>query len=278
MKSYLNTNFNYDDDQLVSLYDELPLWAAPFGLKLLDQIKIKRNITALDIGFGAGFPLLELAMRLGKSSLVYGIDPWKGAVRRTLQKIEFYGISNVELIEGGAEVIPLANESIDLITSNNGINNVQDQDKVLNECFRVLKQGGQFVQTMNLDATMIEFYQVLEKVLYHHELVDCLKNLKDQIYTKRRPLEEFIKHLSSKGFKITKVIHDQFNYKFADGSTMLNHYFIRLAFMDGWKSIVPEEYKEIIFSEVENAMNKKAENGEEFQLSVPFVVIDCTKE
>jgi hypothetical protein len=62
MKQYLHSNFNLESPS--DLYDELPLWSAPFGLKLLEHIEYKKNLTALDIGFGNGFPLTELDMRL----------------------------------------------------------------------------------------------------------------------------------------------------------------------------------------------------------------------
>jgi len=114
-----------DFENIISIDDELPLWSAPFGLKLLEHVIYKPDLTALDIGFGSGFPLIELAMRLGENARVYGIDPWKTAVDRTHEKIRRLGIANITVIEGPAESMPLENHSIDLITSNNGINNVR---------------------------------------------------------------------------------------------------------------------------------------------------------
>jgi hypothetical protein len=84
MKSYLSSNFNLNE--LIDVFDELSFWSAPFGLKLLENINYKQNITALDIGFGAGFPLTEIAMRLGNSSTVYGIDPWKETFKELIRK------------------------------------------------------------------------------------------------------------------------------------------------------------------------------------------------
>ena len=104
-------------------------------------------------------------MRLGNSCKVYGIDPWEAAVERIKTKINIYGITNTEIITGVAEKIPLPDNSVDLIFSNNGLNNVNDLEAVLNECSRVSKIGSQLVFTFNTDKTMIEFYSVLEDVL-----------------------------------------------------------------------------------------------------------------
>ena len=62
MNKYIPSD--YDQDEFIKVFDELPLWSAPFGLKLLDFIRYKKGITALDIGFGSGFPLIEIARRL----------------------------------------------------------------------------------------------------------------------------------------------------------------------------------------------------------------------
>ena len=49
IKDYLNTDFDLNSDQLIEVLDELPFWAAPFGLKLIDQVVLRKNISALDI-------------------------------------------------------------------------------------------------------------------------------------------------------------------------------------------------------------------------------------
>jgi len=277
MSNYLKTDFDFNSDLLLELFDELPIWASPFGLKLLDRIKYRRNISALDIGFGAGFPLTEIAMRLGETCKIYGIDPWEAAIRRTEKKIEFYGIKNIKIINGVAENIPLPDKSVELITSNNGLNNVENIEKALSECSRIAKTGGQLIHTYNLDNTMFEFYDLLKELLTAEKMDIELKKMNDQIYKKRKPLNEFIKLLELNNFRVTTVLNDQFNYKFADGTAMLNHYFIRLAFLDGWKSIIPEEKQIKIFNRIEDLLNQKAEKDRYVNLSVPFVLLDCVR-
>lgn len=276
MKKYLFNHF--DLSGLVDVFDELPLWSAPFGLKLLDYIDYKPDITAIDIGFGTGFPLTELAMRLGESSTVYGIDPWSDAIVRVNKKIEYYGITNIRIIEGVAESIPLDKDSVDLIVSNNGINNVRDIDKVLSECSRIIRTGGQFVQTMNLDKSLTEFYEQLEGVLSDLKMNKEIDLMRRHIYEKRRPLNEIISMLQNHGFFIKDLEHDQFNYRFTDGTTMLNHYFIRLAFMESWIKFLPKDKLEQIFDMVELRLNEESRKTEGIKLSVPFVMINAIKK
>ena len=276
MKTYLNKVFN--TTERVHYFDELPLWSAPFGLKLLAAIAYKRGITALDIGFGTGFPLVELAMRLDEQSIVYGIDPWKEAIDRASRKAEYYQISNIRIIEGVAESIPLADTTVDLIVSNNGINNVNDLDRVLSECARIAKPGAQFVLSMNLNKSMFEFYDQLEQVLKQLGLENEIALMYEHIYQWRRPLAEMKERLEQHGFEIKHIAEDEFQYRFTDATTMFNHGFIGLAFLPSWKSFLPSERHEEIFDLVESRWNTRAQAEGGLTLSIPFVVMDVRRK
>lgn len=276
MTKYLNNTF--DPSRLLNTFDELPLWSAPFGLKLLNSINYKKNISALDIGFGAGFPLTEIAMRLGDSCTVYGIDPWAEAIERAKLKLDYYKINNVNIIEGVAENIPLKDNSIDLITSNNGVNNVADIEQVISECGRVMKPGGQFVQTMNLDKTMFEFYNVMEAVLTEFKLYKEIEYMHKHIAEKRPSIDLITETMQEHGFVIKSIEHDQFNYKFVDGTALLSHYLVGMAFMGSWISLLPENKIEEVFSNIETRLNDQAAILGGIKLSIPYVLIDAVKK
>lgn len=277
MREYLNHKFNADDPDLVSVIDELPLWSAPFGLSLLDTIILKPNIKVLDVGCGLGFPLIEIANRLDSSSLVYGIDPWESALDRVRLKINTYNLSNVKVLKGVAENLPFDDEYFDLIVSNNGINNVEDVQKTLIECYRVSKASAQFAFTVNLEDTMIEFYNVLETVLKEKGMNDEVGKMKEQIYSKRKPLQETTQLLENSGFKLTNIDYKEFYLRFTDGETMFNHSLVKYWFLDGWKKVVKAEDLENVFGEVEDRLNKFAAKKGEIVLTVPYVTIDCRK-
>lgn len=256
------------------LYDELPIWSAPFGLTLLDTIRFKKGIKILDIGSGSGFPMLEIAERFGKSVTVYGLDPSPDSISMISEKIRIKEITNANIIKGVAEEIPFEDHYFGLIVANNGLNNVQDDRKALVECARVLEPKGQMVLTMNLPHTFIEFYEILEEILQEHHLTEELQKLKDHIFVKRKPVEYWKDLIETSGFTIRTINPDGFKMKYADGTTFLNHYFIKTAFRKPWENITTDSE---IFRAVEDKLNAVAVATGEIIMSVPFVCFDCYK-
>ncbi|MFW6227609.1 MAG: methyltransferase domain-containing protein, partial [Bacteroidota bacterium] len=55
------------------------------------------------------------------------------------------GVSNVTFIHSELEALPLEDNSVDLVISNCTINHASDKQKVWNEIYRILKEGGRFV-------------------------------------------------------------------------------------------------------------------------------------
>ena len=260
------------------IYDELPLWSAPFGLTLLETIRFQPGINILDIGSGAGFPMLEIAERFGDASKVYGIDPSDIAQNIINEKSRLKGIQNAHIIKGRGEELPFDSDFFGLIISNNGLNNVQDVEKTMNECFRVAKNGAQMVLTMNLPHTMIEFYDVFEQILLEQHLSDLIQQMKEHIMEKRKPVEFWKERILNAGFRIKTINVDGFRYRYADGTAFFRHSFIREAFLKPWKNIVPIESESIIFELIENRLNEIADERGELVMSVPFVCFDCIKE
>ena len=59
---------------------------------------------------------------------------------------------------------------------------------------------------------------------------------------------------------------------------MLNHNFIKVAFLETWKKILPEDKIEDIFGIIENKLNKLSEKSSGIKLSIPFVLINGIKK
>jgi arsenite methyltransferase len=278
MKEYLQQTYDLSDPKIVSAFDEMPLWSSYFGAVLLDTIIFKENARILDIGCGAGYPLLEIAQRFGAGSEVTGIDPWKSATARLKAKAKTMGVRNIRIINGFAEELPIEDNYFDLIVSNNGLNNCSDQMKVLSECYRTLKPGGQLVFTVNLPGSMKEFYAIFRKILIDEKLNDAVVKMEQHIREKRKSLQENLSQVRKNKFTVKRIIEQSFYMKYLNGTAFLNHHFIKIAFLGSWAKIVPQKKREKVFGLLEEGLNQYAKSKGELRLTIPFICIDCRKK
>ncbi len=104
--------------------------------------RIEPGATVLDLGCGAGTDLLIAAQMVGRDGKVIGVDMTPTMLERARQSAERMGLANVEVHEGLIESLPVADASVDVVTSNGVIDLVPDKDAVFDEIDRVLRPGG----------------------------------------------------------------------------------------------------------------------------------------
>ena len=276
MTEYLDHTYDVTDPDFVSVYDELPLWSAMFGLVLLDHVELRPNINVLDVGCGTGFPALELAGRLGPSCVVYGLDLWKPAVDRARRKADILRIPNVRLIEGDAASMPFDDERFDLVVSNLGINNFASPEAALRECWRVAKPAAPLVATTNLRGHMKEFYQVFRATLTELGKNERLESLQAHV-DHRVTVEAASRMLEDAGFRIRQVHRQTFSMRFLDATAMLRHAFIKIGFLDGWRSVLSGEEEQDFFARLEDNLNRLARRRGALQLTIPMACIEAEK-
>lgn len=265
-----------DCPQLVDAYDELSLWSAPFGLLMLRHLPLRRGMKVLDLGCGIGFPLLELAQRLGRSCFAVGVDPWSNAMARAERKRRTSRVENAALIIGDGARMPIASGALDLAVSNLGLNNLADPEAVTAECARVLKPGGVLALTTNLRGHWDELYRAFERTLEavgRGSLLPALKTHVDHRWT----LESMKGLLARHGFAPPRHIEELFTMRFLDGSAFLRHSFVQLGFAGAWKAIVPREDFQAVFSKLEQELNAMAERAGALELTVPMAYIEAKR-
>jgi SAM-dependent methyltransferase len=103
---------------------------------------IRGGDVVLDIGAGSGTDTLIASGLVGATGKVYALD-MTAAMRHKLRAItESAGGTNVTVLEGDAEAIPLPDESVSIVTSNGVLNLVPDKARAVTELGRVLRPGG----------------------------------------------------------------------------------------------------------------------------------------
>lgn len=108
---------------------------------LVDSLQIKESMTILDVATGTG----DVGFKILKNNNVkiIGIDYSFNMVKVAKQKAKAKGFNNkFKLIQGDAENLPIANDSIDVLTISFGFRNIGHYEKAMKEFYRVIKPGG----------------------------------------------------------------------------------------------------------------------------------------
>ncbi len=98
--------------------------------------------TVVDIGCGGGFDTLIAAGQVGPAGRVFSVDMTPEMRAKTVAGADAMGFSQVEVLEGFAEDLPVADATADVVISNGVINLCPDKQAVFREMYRVLKPGG----------------------------------------------------------------------------------------------------------------------------------------
>ncbi len=278
MTDYLDFTTDVGNSEVADTFDDLSYWSSMFGQLLFRHVRLSPCPAVLDIGCGTGFPLLELADRLGPSCAVHGIDSWDHAVSRARRKARVRGNKNVHVTHGDAAKMPYDDNSFELIVSNLGVNNFDAPAAVLAECRRVCRPGGRVALTTNLAGHMHEFYEIFERTLVqtgNSDRVDALR----QHQAHRATREGLYELFSAGGLDVTEWHTERFTLRYADGSALMRAYLSRVGFLDGWRSALRGSSQEAaVFEALEARLNQHARDaGGELRLTIPAAYIEGRK-
>ena len=104
--------------------------------------RLSEGERVLDLGCGAGSDTLVAAQMVGPEGSVTGVDMTPEMLAKARRAATEMGAANVEFVEGEIELLPFADESVDVVISNGVIDLLPDKDTVFAEIYRVLRPGG----------------------------------------------------------------------------------------------------------------------------------------
>jgi SAM-dependent methyltransferase len=133
----------YSEDELSDLPE-----GANLGLGCGNPValaSLKEGDTYLDLGSGAGIDSFLAAKKVGKTGKVIGVDMTSEMIDKARENAKKGNYDNVEFRLGEIEHLPVADNTVDVITSNCVINLSPDKKAVFEEAYRVLKPGGKIM-------------------------------------------------------------------------------------------------------------------------------------
>jgi ubiquinone/menaquinone biosynthesis C-methylase UbiE len=106
---------------------------------VLDNAQLRPGDTVVDVGAGTGLLTVAAADRVTPGGDVLAIDISVDALEE-LRKV--CAAPNVFYLVGSADVLPLPDESVDVVLTRSVLIYVQDKAEAVQEFFRVLRRGG----------------------------------------------------------------------------------------------------------------------------------------
>ena len=133
-------------DRLSSSYDCLGgMFERKLADKALRALEIKNGDIVLEIGFGTGHYLQNLALSASKAGKAYGIDISAGMLRITRKRLEKAALlDRVELYHGDASKLPFSDGTFDVVFMSFTLElfDTPEIPELLSEVWRVLNAGG----------------------------------------------------------------------------------------------------------------------------------------
>ena len=201
----LAIGMGYDPADLAVLPDEANLGlgcGAPIA-----HLALEPGETVVDLGSGAGIDAFLAARAVGPTGRVIGVDMTPSMLVKARANAARAGFTHVEFREGRLEALPVADATVDAVTSNCVINLVPDKAVVFREIARVLKPGGRMaISDIVLDATLPE--AVVQDV---YAYVGCISGAILR--------EEYLGMLHEAGFDRVTIAKD-IDYLAAAGDTL----------------------------------------------------------
>ncbi len=142
-ESDVSKGAGYSADELASVPQGANLGlgcGAPLGF-----LAPRPGETVLDLGSGPGLDVFLASPLVGEKGRVIGVDMTPAMLEKARRNAAKMGASNVDFREGRLEALPVADGTVDAVTSNCVINLVPDKQQVFREVARVLKPGGRLV-------------------------------------------------------------------------------------------------------------------------------------
>jgi hypothetical protein len=149
---------------------------------------------------------------------------------------------------------------------------VADLPGALAVCARLALPGAQLVFTANLPDTMSGLYAALGRALDEAGVKDGQRRIAEHIRARRRPAEELVGLTRAAGFDVEDASMHAFLWTFATEEALFRHHFIRLAFLEPWRALVPEEARPAVFRALPAFLDRDA-----LQMGIPFTCISARR-
>ena len=141
-----------------------------------EQVHASSPKTIVEISTGAGFGTSAIADTKSKDVLIFTVDIGFACHGNVISIAKYLGVrDSLFPVCANFWSLPFADNSIDVVCSNFGLDESRENYKTISEVARILKSGGRFINVSRLNAFLRQF-NILEPFGFNkEESIDLLK-------------------------------------------------------------------------------------------------------
>jgi ubiquinone/menaquinone biosynthesis C-methylase UbiE len=129
---------SYDESQLTKSYQRR------VQTLVINRMDIQKGMNILDIGCGTGWGVIDIALKLGGTGKVVGLDISEGMIEQAKHNLAQFSFSNVELRVGSAHSLDYDN-LFDYVLSTNAYHHFEDKEEIFSKVRNALRHRGIFI-------------------------------------------------------------------------------------------------------------------------------------
>jgi len=111
----------------------------------VDALRLRLGDTVLDLACGTGLNFPHIRERIGAEGRTIGVDLTRAMLVRARRRAAACDGRHVDIVEGDAARLPLADGSVDAVLCSYAMAIIPDYQRAISEAVRVLKPGGRLV-------------------------------------------------------------------------------------------------------------------------------------
>jgi SAM-dependent methyltransferase len=146
----------------------VPAQFAPCAEVMLRAAKPRIGERVLDVACGTGIVARRVAVAIGETGSVIGLDSNPGMLGVARAQPSKAGASNIAYLEGNGMQLPFGDSEFDLVTCSQGLQFFSDRGRGLAEMHRVLRPGGRVALAMWTGAKRSPIIDALNEAGIRH--------------------------------------------------------------------------------------------------------------
>lgn len=130
---------------------------------LVELLKLGGDEKILDVGCGNGDALIAIRNEYKHRGMLYGVDIAEGILEKAIEANNKAGTA-IKFFPGDARKLKFPDNCFDIVMLKHVLHNVSGYPKAIQECHRVLKDGGKLAIVINSKKTRLIFKKLEPKI------------------------------------------------------------------------------------------------------------------